>query len=917
MAKEALQLVALNRGLISPLALARVDFKRAAFSAQVMDNWMARSLGSMMLRPGTGFIEHTNGNAATRFLPFVFRTDDTALIEFTTGAMRVWVDDEVITRVTVSSVVNNGDFTANVTGWTDNDQVGATSDWVAATAPATGGYMRLLGNGSAAAIRDQQVTVNGDSINVEHALHIVIERGPVTLRVGSTSGGTNYLNDTVLRTGVHSLAFTPTGSAFFIRFTSTLDRYTLIDSCNVEAAGAMTIASPYLTADLGNIRGGDLSQSGDITFVGCLTYQQRRVERHSPNSWSLVLYQANDGPFGDPNTTATTITPSALFGNITLTASVPLFTATQVGKLYDLTSNGQAVTVTAAAENIFTDAIRVTGVGAGRVFTVTIDPLTGTGSTATLQRSLEGATGPWTDAVNYTTDQAITYNDTLDNQIAWYRVGFRTSAWVSGNVTMSLAYTVGSITGIVRITDYTSSTVVNAEVLTHLGGTVATDQWTKGEWGFDSGWPSAVGFAETRLVWAGNDGVWMSATDGFDSFMDENADGSAVGDSGPISRTIGFGPVDVINFVLSLDRVILGGQSAEFTCRSTAFDDPLTPTNFNIKSRSTQGSAAVQGVKIDSHGAFVQRGGRRIYELAQSQDNYDYTANDLTLFIPEICGARGSRTYFTRMAVQRQPDTRIHCIRSDGVAAILIYDKAENILCWLTASTDGLYEDVVVLPSQLGEDEDSIYYVVARTIGGVTVRHLEKWATEAGCQGETLSRQMDAFIEFTNDPPSLIVSVPHLIGETVVCWHDGICELDADLVPRTYVVDATGNITLTTLATQGVVGLPYVGNWQSNFLGRNLPAVKTILGIGCMLKNTHPRGLRFGSELSDVAGRMDYLPLVAGGTAVDTDVLYSSFDSEPIPFPGTWEVDARLCLRAHSPLPVTVLAATVLGRGNV
>lgn len=918
MAKEAIQLVAFNRGLISPLALARVDFKRAAFSAQVMDNWMARSLGSMMLRPGTGFIQHTNGDAAARFLSFIFRTDDTALIEFTNAVMRVWVGDAVVTRATVSSVVTNGDFTASVASWTNNDEAGATSDWVAATAPAAGGYLRLLGNGSAAAIRDQQVTVNGDSINVEHGLHIVIERGPVTLRVGSTSGGTDYLNDIVLRTGVHSLAFTPTGSAFFIRFTSTLDRYTLVDSCNVEAAGAMTIASPYLTADLGNIRGGDQSQSGDIIFVGCRPYQQRRIERHSTRSWSLVLYQANDGPFGNLNASATTITPNAISGNITLTASAPLFTALQVGKLYELTSNGQVVTATAVAQNTFTGAIRVTGVGAGRVFSINATGVTAGGSTVTLQRSLESSAGPWTDVTSYLTDQAITYNDTLDNQIAWYRLGVKTGGYVGGAQVMTLTYTNGSITGVVRIIGYTSNLVVTAEVLTHLGGTSATDQWTKGEWGADTGWPSAVGFAETRLIWAGNDGVWLSATDGFDSYADHNEDGSAIGDSGAIARTIGFGPVDIINWVLPLDSVILGGQSAEFTCRTSTFEEPLTPTNINIKARTNQGSAPVQPVKVDNQGAFVQRGGRRLYELAKGQDGYSYGANDLTLFIPEICGERGSNTYITRMAVQRQPDTRIHCIRSDGVAAILIYDKAENILCWLTASTPGgSFEDVVVLPSQLGQDEDSVYYVVKRTIGGATVRHLEKWATEAGCQGGTLNRQMDAFIEFTNSPPSLIVSVPHLIGQTVVCWHDGICELDANLVPKTYVVGADGNITLDTVGTTGVVGLAYNGDWQSNFLGHNLPAVKTIINMGCMLKNTHPRGLRFGSELSDVAGRMDYLPLVAAGKPVDTSVVYSNFDSEPIPFPGNWETDARLCLRAQSPLPVTVLAATVLGRGNV
>lgn len=912
--EEAVQVLAFNRGLLSNLALARIDLKRAAFAASEMDNWMARSLGSMMLRPGTGYKNPTNGNAAARFLPFIFRTDDTALIEFTNAVMRVWVDDTPITRPTVSSVVTNGDFTSNVAGWTDNDEAGAVSDWAAATAPATGGYLRLLGTGVNAAIRDQQVTVAGESVNVEHGLHIVIERGPVTLRVGSAVGGIEYVNDTLLRTGTHSIALTPTGSAFWIRFTSAVDRYTLVDSVNVEAAGAMSITSPYLAADLGNIRGGDQSQSGDVVFVGCLGYQQRRVERHSTRGWSLVLYQADDGPFGDINTSATTITPSAISGNITLTASAPLFTTAKVGKLYSISSNGQQVSKTATAQNTFTDAIRVIGVSTGRTFGLILTGLTATGTSVTLQRSLESDVGPWTDVVTYTADTSTAINDALDNQIIYYRIGVKTGGYAAGTVIMQLTYAAGSLTGFVRITGYTSSLLASAEVLTHIGGTSATDNWAEGEWGDDVGWPAAVCFYETRLVWAGKNGVWLSTTDGFDAFLDENPDGSSIGDAGPIARTIGFGPVDVINFALPLDRLILGGQAAEFTGRSTAFDDPLTPTNFNLKARSTQGSAPVSPIKIDSHGAFVQRGGKRLFELAISQDNYDYTANDLALFYPEAGGGRGTNTHIVRMAVQRNPDTRIHCIRSDGVAAVLVYDKAENIVCWLTASTDGEYEDAVVLPSLSGEDEDHVYYVVKRTINGATVRYLERWATEAECQGETLSRQADAFVEFTNTPASVLVTgLSHLAGETVVCWHDGICELDANLEPETYVVSAGGSITLNTIATTGVVGLPYESRWRGSFLGNNLTSTKRISQLGLMLMNTHARGLRFGPDLNGV---MDYLPLVKDGTVVDTDTIYSTYDALPAPFPGGWGIDQRQCLKGQSPLPVTVLAAIPIGDRN-
>ena len=159
-----------NRGRISKLALARTDLeKRVRVSAEVMTNWMARSLGSMMLRPGTEYIGTTRSNNKAIYLPFVYKTDDTALIEITDSNVRIWVDDALITRPAVTAAISNGTFTSDLTGWTDNDETGATSQWV------SGGYMGLKGTRYSKAIRRQQVTVN--EANTKHGLTIIVGRG--------------------------------------------------------------------------------------------------------------------------------------------------------------------------------------------------------------------------------------------------------------------------------------------------------------------------------------------------------------------------------------------------------------------------------------------------------------------------------------------------------------------------------------------------------------------------------------------------------------------------------------------------------------------------------------------------------------------------------------------------------------------
>src|SRR3954468_8306506 len=101
-------LLAFNRGRVSKLALARIDLKRLALSAEVQTNWLPRSLGPMMLRPGFEYIDATRNNAAAKHIPFVFSSADTAITELTDSVMRVRLSEILIARPGVSSAVANG-----------------------------------------------------------------------------------------------------------------------------------------------------------------------------------------------------------------------------------------------------------------------------------------------------------------------------------------------------------------------------------------------------------------------------------------------------------------------------------------------------------------------------------------------------------------------------------------------------------------------------------------------------------------------------------------------------------------------------------------------------------------------------------------------------------------------------------------
>ena len=913
MAKTLSTLFAFNRGLVSRLALARTDLKRMALSAEIQTNWMPRVLGSMMLRPGLGSLGATYLNSAAVLVPFVFAIDDTAVLELTEFGMRVWVDDLPVTRAGVPTTVTNGSFTTDLSGWTGADEGAAVSVW------ATGGLMSLTGTGTQSAIRRQLLTITS---GVQHSFRIRVTQGRVTVKVGAAIGDDSFLSKT-LGAGYHSLVFSPGAVNRYVQLSNVEKATALVDYIEIETAGSMLVPTPWSYAQALNLR---YDTSGDVIFCANEFYKPHRIERLGARSWSVVEHLPEDGPFLPGNISTITVAPSALSGTVNLTASRNLFTGGEVGGLFKLGSKGQTVTATITAANQFSDPIRVTSVSTGRDITVTMSGADV--GTVTIQRSV-GAPGAWSDAASYATPVNVTYNDALDNQIMYYRIGVKTGDYTAGTVTLTLAHAVGSITGIARVKAYVSPTQVTAVVLKDFGSTAATEYWSEGAWSSKNGYPSAVTFFEGRLWWAGGDRYDGSVPDAYDSH-----DETIEGDSGPISGSVGFGPVDSFAWMTATTNLVLGGEGAEYVIRGSYLDEPLTPTNFGIKAVSNMGSSAVAAAKIDNSVVFVQRNAERVYELAFSGSGENPVPQDFTFLATEACASG-----VLRMAVQRQPDTRLHCVRRDGKVAIFLFDKVEEITAWILFETDGVVEDVVVLPGyetpfaaadaehtiqlpdggwvRAGAVEDAVYYLVKRTVNGVNKRYLEKWGREAAGQGGAFCALVDSFRKFESTIPFTVISatsgtdslgLTHLEGKTVAVW-GGSKDLG------TYVVTA-GSITLSEPVTLAYVGLVYTAKFKSAKLvvgsSASLTQRKRIDHVGLILADTHARGLKYGVDFDN----LDDLPGTEGYAAVDPNAVWTEYDEDSIELNGTWDTDTRLCLQAQSPRPCTVLAAVISVAGH-
>ena len=82
--------------------------------------------------------------------------------------------------------------------------------------------------------------------------------------------------------------------------------------------GAYEIVSPYGQDDLDLLK---FTQSADILYLTHPNYQTRKLSRTGHTAFSFTLLEAIDGPWGEINTTSTTLTASATSGSVTITAS--------------------------------------------------------------------------------------------------------------------------------------------------------------------------------------------------------------------------------------------------------------------------------------------------------------------------------------------------------------------------------------------------------------------------------------------------------------------------------------------------------------------------------------------------------------------------------------------------------------------
>lgn len=910
---------ALNIGVVDRDKTHRVDIERMRLAAEIQENLMADAVGKGFFRPGFGYKGTTKSNNAAKPIPFIAGVNDSFGLEFTDSVLRV-LDTDTDTFVTHR---NNATTPGAFTGWTMASTAGQTS-------AAVSGKLELSARarGGLALSKKQVTLVDGN----ETAVKIVVERGPVQLRIGSADGLADYLPDdqeTTLRTGTHIIAFTPNAfpGSYWIQFSSTRSPKVIVSSVVGTGDGTtpMELPTPYTSAMLKYLRP---TQSADVMFMFCAGVRPLRIERRGDKSWSICDYQISDGPFLVAPTADLELTPSVTEGNGTLTASRAFFNANHVGALFRIFHDGQRVETYLAGANEFGPAIEVSGITESnfeeRKFTTTI---AGTWSgTLRHQRSFNDADAGYNSmrreqasaTIDITANATFTNDDNEDNVVEWVRVGFPPGLYTSGEAQLTMVYPGGSGVGICRVVGYTSPTVVDIEVLVPFKGKTATKDWLEGAWSAQQGYPVAGSLNDGRLFFLGNDKWWASVSDAFESI-----DPDFEGDAGAIDRAIALGGRNNGVWFMALSSLMVGLDGRIANIRASSLDEVVTGDNAGVKSAGKVGAAPISPVELaDDRGVFVERGGNRLYEVTWSSEKVRYVVNPFSKLTtrPFKPGIRG-------LDVQTLPDQRIWATINDSPAVCTVIEPTQNVIGFVTIATrpGDVIEEVCIIP---GEGQDRTYLIVKRTINGNTVRYWERMAAdtdmEFDLENEPIVPCVDSYLEFgAGQTPSL----PHLVGATVYGWSDGGPVLDETVTDpaednaQAFVVQPDGSLLPAppAIAAGAVYGLRYTARYKSARLAYGAPGATPMQqrqhldSVGLLLSDYVRSGVKFGTEFDNENQPLTSLPQMSEATGDPAEEIVEGpgLDEGLVMAGSEWNFNRRLCIEIKSPKPAALLAVVM------
>lgn len=444
----------------------------------------------------------------------------------------------------------------------------------------------------------------------------------------------------------------------------------------------------------------------------------------------------------------------------------------------------------------------------------------------------------------------------------------------------------GVITGIRVVNagqNYTAPTVSVSAAAGGSGAVIGTPVLT----GVD--YPGAVSYFEQRRCFAGTNikpqNLWMTMS-GTESNLSYSL---PLKDDDRISFRVAAREANMIRHIVPLSELVLLTSAAEWRVTSVN-SDAITPTTTSVKPQAYIGASNVQPVIAGSAIVYGAARGGHVMEFGFNSNAGGYVSGDLCW--------RASHLFdgfdIVDMAYAKAPVPIVWFVRSDGVLLGLTYIPDQQVGAWHQHTTDGLFESCCVVAEG---DEDVLYVVVRRTIGGVQKRYVERMASR---QVSSISAGffVDSGLTYSGAPATTITGLSHLEGETVAILADGV-EMAQQVV-------SGGSVTLDGAASLVHAGLPITAEMVTLPVAAQLDGS---FGQG-RAKNVNKAWIRvFLSSVLKVGPSFDKLvdTRVQSGAAYVSPMALVSQEI-PVMTSPAWAEGGQVYLRHTSPTPLTVVS---------
>lgn len=921
-------------GELSPSMYGRTDIAKYDSGATVLRNFFVLRYGGAANRPGFKFIAQTYNNKKAVLIPFMYSTDQNYIVEITAGRCQFYTDGGIVVKEDGSPYSIENFFAdkdledAAKIKYTQSADVlfivhpahapmtltrYGNLDWRFEAMDITGGPFDASNFNSAYIVtKTQQWTTPGT-----YTVHIPAGIDSIEYKIagagGGGGGGNHMSHGPYLYGGNGGSGELLTGK---MTVTSNSDYQVIVGAGGAGGVGVKYSDSQTSGKSGGNSSFGNISARGGGGGYRATTPSYSSSEGEwiggsdgangtsygaggaggngtgwsgtagsGGNGWVEILYSASIGD-------NTTVEASDVYGDITLTASDDIFAKSDEGSLFALThfletdykkgtpsSTGGNLQVSVLPKsNVYVESF---GFWDGNFSLEKYDPV-----------SLQ-----WVNVRTQSGNRSQNYSLTEENtseSIASYRVTsteFNTGVWSGENEKQRGYITIQSIggdyTGHVLITEYVSPTVVKGTVKKQLASTDETRDFAFAAWNGEKGYPSATGFYEDRLVFAGSKGFpqtfWTSKTGDYYNF------GTSIpsADDDGITATLNGGQMNGIKAIIAFGEMLLLTAGGEF--KVSGGGKAITGSNVLSQPQEYRGVSDVNPVTIGSRIIYVQHQGNIIRDLAYSYDVDKYTGDDLNLLASHLF--EGHK--IISMTYQQIPNSIVWCVRDDGLLLGLTYIKEQDIYAWHQHTTAG--GKFVSVCNIGGSTEDKLYAVIERG-GQYYVEIMESRDKSTNVEDQFF---VDSGITYEGEPTDEISGLEHLEGYTVAILADG------NVLPQQTVEN--GKVLLGNKYKKVHVGLPIDAEIKTlpiDFTaqdGTYLSRKKRIAAVTLLLKDS--RGGLFGmkeNELDEFKWRSN--EAYGEPISLQTGKFKVTIKS------ATYDETQQIIIKQPDPLPMTVLS---------